>query len=173
LIKGALVSIRNVREADLDELYTLSFNYEDPGKFMPMSFVSEVAYRHEYSDTGFWKEHCGKLIVEDSAGQIVGEAGFFKSAHYIDGREIYYRIFSGFRGKGYASETLALLIRLFFESSSMNRIQAVTVQGNEVSEHMLKKSGFVFEGTMRQSRYLKGRIVDLNLFSLVRAEYKA
>ena len=170
MIKGKLVSIRNVRDADLDKLYSLSFNYEDAGEFMPVSFVSEIAFRNEFNDTGFWKEHCGKLIIEDDSGQIVGEAGFFKTAHYIDGREIYYRIFSGSRGKGYASETLALLIRLFFESSSMNRIQAVTVQGNDVSEHMLKKSGFVFEGTMRQARYLKGRIVDLNIFSLVRTD---
>lgn len=170
MIKSVLVRIRNVKAADLDEFYSLSSNFEDPGDFMPLSFVSEVAFKTDFADTGFWKDHCGKLLVEDSSGQIVGEAGFFKAAHYIDGREIYYRIFSGHRGKGYASEALALLIRFFFESSSMNRIQAVTVQGNDVSEHMLKKSGFVFEGTMRQARYFKGQLVDLNLFSGVRSE---
>ena len=125
---------------------------------------------NEFIDTGFWEDHCGKLIIEDNSGQIVGEAGLFKTAHYIDGREIYYRIFSGSRGKGYASEALMLLTRFFFESSSMNRLQAVTVTGNDVSEHMLKKSGFVFEGTMRQARYFKGRIVDLNFFSLIRTD---
>jgi ribosomal-protein-alanine N-acetyltransferase len=170
LIKGVLVRIRNVRETDLDEFYSLSSDYEDPGDFMPLNFVSEVAFKTEFADTGFWKDHCGKLLIEDSSGQIVGEAGLFKAAHYIDGREIYYRIFSGYRGKGYACEALALLIKFSFESSSMNRIQAVTVQGNDVSEHMLKKSGFVFEGTMRQARYFKGRLVDLNLFSCVRTE---
>jgi RimJ/RimL family protein N-acetyltransferase len=138
LIRGQLVSIRNVRDADLDKLYSLSFNHEDAGEFMPLSFVSEIAFKYEFINTGFWKEHCGKLIVEDDSGQIVGEAGLFKTAHYIDSREIYYRIFSGSRGKGYASETLALLILLFFKSSSMNRIQAAIVQGNDVSEHLLK-----------------------------------
>jgi ribosomal-protein-alanine N-acetyltransferase len=170
LIKGELVTIRNVKESDLDEFYCLSVDFEDPGEFMPLNFVSEVAFKTEFKDTGFWNDYCGKLIIGDEEGNIVGEAGFFKGAHYIDGREIYYRIFSGHRGKGYASETLALLIRFFFESSSMNRIQAVTIQGNDISEHMLKKSGFVFEGTMRQARYFKGRLVDLNLFSRVRTE---
>lgn len=172
MIKGELVQLRNVRQADLDELYNLSFNYEDPGEFMPLSFVSEVAFKTEFRDTGFWKDQCGKLIVEDASGQIVGEAGFFKAAHYMDGREIYYRIFNGYRGKGYASEALALLLRLFFESTSMTRIQAVTVQGNDISEHMLKKAGFVFEGSMRQARYFNGRIVDLNLFSRIRTDWQ-
>lgn len=172
MIKGKLVSIRNVRDKDLEELYSLSFDYEDSGEFMPLCFVSEVAFKNEFTHTGFWKEHCGRLIIEDSSGEIVGEAGFFKAAHYVDGREIYYRIFSGFRGKGYAGDALALLIRIFFESSSMNRLQAVTVQGNDVSEHILKKSGFIYEGAMRQARYFNGRIVDLNLFSLVRTEYQ-
>lgn len=170
MIKGKLVSIRNVKEADLDEFYNLSVNFEDPGEFMPLRFVSEVAFKVEFMDTGFWKDDCGKLIIEDGTGRIIGEAGFFKTAHYVDGREIYYRIFSGHRGKGYASEALALLVNFFFEGSSMNRIQAVTVQGNQASEHMLKKENFVFEGTMRQARYFRGQLVDLNIFSRIRSD---
>ncbi len=172
MIKGKLISIRNVLERDLDELYSLSFNFENPGNFMPLNFVSESSFRNEFVTTGFWKEHSGKLIVEDKSGQIVGEVGCFKAAHYIDGREIYYRIYNGYQGKGYAGEALKLVIKLLFESSSMNRLQAVTVQGNDISEHMLKKAGFLFEGTMRQARYFKGRIVNLNIFSLIRDEWQ-
>ena len=172
LIKGNLVSIRNVREKDLDEFYGLSFNYKDAGEFMPLNLVSESAFRNEFVLTGFWQEHCGKLIIEDNSGNIIGEIGCFKSAHYIDGREVYYRIFSGHTGKGYASEALKLFIGFFFQSTSLNRLQAVTVVENKISEHMLKKSGFMFEGTMRQSRYFKGHIVDLNLFSLLRSDWQ-
>jgi len=170
LIKGKFVNIRNVRERDLEELYSLCFDYEDPSEFMPLCFLSEIAFKNEFTHTGFWKDHCGRLIIEDNSGKIVGDAGFFKAAHYVDGREIYYRIFSGSRGNGYAGDALGLLIKLFFQSSSMNRLQAVTVQGNDVSEHILKNSGFKFEGTMRQARYFNGNIVDLNLFSLVRSD---
>lgn len=170
MIKGELVTIRNVKESDLDEFYSLSVDFEDPGEFMPLNFVSEVAFKAEFKDTGFWSDYCGKLIIEDEAGNIVGEAGFFKTSHYMDGREVYYRIFSGHRGKGFASKALALLVRFFFEASSMNRIQAVTVQGNDLSEHILKKTGFVFEGTMRQARYFKGQLVNLNVFSRIRSD---
>jgi ribosomal-protein-alanine N-acetyltransferase len=143
LLKGELIKIRNVREADLNEFYTLCVDFDDPGEFMPLSFVSEVSFKAEFMETGFWKDHCGRLIIEDVSGHIIGEAGFFKTTHYIDGREIYYRIFSGHRGKGYASEALGLLVKFFFEATSMNRIQAVTVLGNDVSEYMLKNGAVV------------------------------
>lgn len=170
MIRGSLVSIRNVKEVDLDKLYSLSFDYEDPGEFMPLNFISETDYIKEFRQTGFWKNHCGKLIIEDTSGEIVGEIGCFKTTHYVDGREVYYRIFSGYRNKGYASEALRLFIKLFFESSSMNRLQAVTVNGNEVSEYVLKKLCFQFEGTMKEARYISGKLTDLKLFSLVRRE---
>jgi len=171
MIKGKLVTIRNVKQADIDELYTLSFDYTDAGEYMPLNLVSETGFKREFERTGFWEDFSGKLIVEDQTGQMVGEVGCFKTTHYIDGREIYYRVFSGYRNRGYASEALALLVKLLFESSPMNRIQAVTVDGNKVSEAMLKKFGFKHEGILRQARYFKGQLVDLNQFSLLRSEW--
>ena len=172
MFKGESVIIRNVRERDLEKYYSLSTNFEDPGEFMPVSLVSETTFRSEFSQNGFWSEHCGRLLIVDKSGDIVGEIGCFKGTHYLDGREVYYRIFSGYRGKGYASEALGLFIDFFFESSAMNRLQAVTVEDNNVSEHMLKKVGFIFEGTMRQSRYFNGHIVNLNMFSLLRDDWR-
>ncbi len=171
MIRGRLVTIRNVRERDLEELYTLSVDLQDAGEYMPHSLVSESAFRDEFTQTGFWADNSGKLIIEETqTGKIVGEIGCFKAARYLDGREVYYRIFSGNRGKGYASEALQLFIRLFFDVTSMNRIQAVTVDGNAESEHILEKIGFKREGQLRQARWLRGTIVNLNMFSLLRRE---
>lgn len=170
LIKGELITIRNVLEADLDELYRLSFDHTDSGEFMPVGFTSETAFKSEFQQTGFWDEYTGKLVIVDVDGRLIGMIGLMKSSHYIDGRELYYRLFSGHRGKGYASEAIKLFIKFYFEASSFNRLQAVTINGNEISEHILKKFGFMFEGTLRKARYFKGNLVDLNLFSLLRSD---
>ena len=171
MIKGKLITIRNVREKDLETLYSLSVDMRDAGEYMPSSFISESAYRGDFRDTGFWSDDSGKLIIEESeSSDIVGEIGFFKGAHYLDGREIYYRIFSGARGKGFASEAVKLVVKYFFEATSMNRIQAVTVEGNSESEHILSKNGFKPEGKMRQARWFHGKIVDLNMFSFLRGD---
>lgn len=171
MIRGESVAIRNVRERDVDELYALTVDLRDAGEFMPVSLVSESEFKQQFARTGFWADGAGKLIIESESGGIVGEIGCFEAApYYLDGREIYYRIFSGARGRGYAKEALRLFIRFFFDSTSMNRLQALTVDGNAASEHILGKAGFHREGRLRQARWFKGRLVDLNLFSLLRAE---
>ncbi|QTH73002.1 GNAT family N-acetyltransferase [Pseudoalteromonas xiamenensis] len=171
MIKGNVVCIRNVKNEDLDSLYTLSNDFIDAGFYMPISLSSWTSFISEFKLNGFWVDFTGKLIIENFDGDIVGEAGFFKSTHYINGREVYYRIFSGHRGKGYASDALNLLIKLFFESSSFSRLQAVTVNGNSESEHILIKNGFKKEGIMRSARHFRGELVDLNLFSIIRKDW--
>ena len=171
MIEGELVRLRTVSHSDLRDLYTVTHDYRDPGAYMPISLTSEVDYRREFDKTGFWQNYCGILIIENKNKELVGEVGLFKCARYLDGRELYYRVFSGYRGKGYAFDALSLLISYFFKSSSMNRLQAVTIKGNEVSEHILEKCGFKFEGTMRGARYFNGNIVDLNLYSFLRSDF--
>lgn len=171
MISGSKVSIRNVRIDELDELYRLSTNLNDAGEFMPTFLTSEASFHDEFSKTGFWEDNCGKLVIEcKQSGELFGEIGCFKAAHYIDGREVYYRVFHGHRGNGYASEALELFIKVFFETTCMNRLQGLTVLGNSASEHMLTKAGFQHEGTLRQARWFKGKLVDLNLFSLLRSD---
>ena len=172
MLKGEQVAIRAVKESDLDSLYTLSQAFSDPGEFMPVVISSQSRFKKEFAETGFWHNQTGKLIIEDKSSNIVGEAGLFSTSHYLDGRELYYRIFSGYRGKGYATEALSLLTTLFFTSSNFNRLQAVTIQGNMASEHILKKANFIFEGTLRQARYFKGELVNLNMYSLLREDFQ-
>lgn len=170
MIKGKLVTIRNVRERDLEQLYALTVDLADSGEYMPVSLISESAFWNDFTETGFWENDSGKLIIETPSDGIVGEIGCFEVAHYLDGRELYYRIFSGVRGRGYATEAVRLFIGLFFESTSMNRLQALTVNGNTESEHILEKVGFEREGRLRQARWFKGGLVDLNLFSFLRKD---
>lgn len=171
MLKGELVSIRTVRETDLDSVYQLSTDHCDAGEYMPAGLVSESSFKAEFWKTGFWQDTCGKLLVEDQEGELVGEIGCFKLAHYIDGREVYYRIYSGHRRKGYASDALVCFINFFFESTSFSRLQGVTIEGNSISATMLEKIGFQSEGQLREARWFKGRLVNLNIFSFVRSDW--
>lgn len=146
-------------------------NYGDAGDFMPVSLISEVNFKAGFELDGFWQDTCGRLIIEDMDDNIVGVIGCFKTTHYIDGREVFYRIFSGHRRKGYAKQALELFVEFFFQSTPLNRLQAVTLVDNQVSSNMLQKRGFQFEGTLRGARWFKGSIVDLNLYSFLRVDW--
>lgn len=170
MISGQSVIVRTIRETDLPTLFVLMADLNDPGEFMPVAFFSERAMIADFEKNGCWENTTGKLIITDLSGEIVGEAGFSQNRHYLDGREVYYRIFSAHRGKGYASEALRLLTAYFFKATSMSRLEAVTVTGNIASEKVLDKNGFVLEGMLRKARYLHGELVDLTLFSLLRSD---
>ena len=172
MIASENIAIRTVRRQDLPLLYALSQDFSNAGEFMPVSLVSESEFYDTFDQNGFWQDSCGRLVIEDNQHNIVGEIGSFKTAHYMNGREVYYRIFAGHRQKGYAKKALCLFTQFFFESTHFNRLQAVTVCENVVSSAMLKKQGFVYEGTLRQGRWFKGNLVDLEMYSLLREEWK-
>lgn len=173
MIKGAQVAVRTISEGDIDHLYRLSMDYADAGEFMPVSLVSKSKFRQEFDRSGYWDDTCGKLVIEHNDGELVGEIGCFKGAHYLDGRELYYRIYSSHRRKGYAKDALGCFVDFYFKSTNFNRLQAVTINGNGISANMLKKCGFQFEGKLRQARWFKGRLVDLNMYSCLRSEWAA
>lgn len=74
------------------------------------------------------------------------------------------------RKKGLMIEALPAFIRFIFQSRNVNRLQAVTVEGNEASVAILVKMGFMYEGTMRQARHLKGKHVDLKVYAILKDE---
>lgn len=150
-------------------VYALSSDHSSAGEFMPVTLVSQVDFQAEFDRNGYWQDTCGKLLIENLEGELVGEIGCFKVAHYMDGREVYYRIYGGHRRKGYGKEALRVFVEFFFNSTGFGRLQAVTVHGNEVSAGMLERGGFKFEGTMRSARWFKGQLVDLKLYSVLRS----
>lgn len=170
MITGESLIVRTFRQGDIAPLFEMMSDLSDPGDFMPVQLYSEQQLMVEFQRNGCWQNTHGRLLITDLAGQIIGEAGLVCTRHYLDGREVYYRIFSDYRGRGYATEALALIISFFFNATSMNRIEAVTVVGNNASENVLLKNGFECEGTLRQARYLHGKRVDLKLFSLLRSD---
>lgn len=170
MLKGNGITIRTVRKSDLGALYALSMDYLDAGEYMPVVLVSESDFIAEFDRNGFWRDTSGRLLIENDEGELVGEIGCFKVSHYMDGREVYYRVYSEHRRKGYAKEALRLFVQFFFESSAFSRLQGVTVTGNAVSEKLLEEAGFQFEGTLREARWFKGRLVDLNVYSCLRSD---
>jgi hypothetical protein len=72
-----LVRIRTVLESDLASLFNSSQDFTDPGEYMPINPVSQVALRKEFDSTGFWQNHCSKLMIEEKRGNLIKEAGLF------------------------------------------------------------------------------------------------
>jgi hypothetical protein len=88
MLKGENITLRPVREADLDTLRELDLDLDSRGDYWPMSIMSETAYRQEYQHTGFWGENFGRLLMVEKKGTIIGEIMYFKTVMYMDELEI-------------------------------------------------------------------------------------
>jgi RimJ/RimL family protein N-acetyltransferase len=171
MIEGKAISLRPVREADLDYLREMDLDLDSRGEYWPRSIMSEMAYRREFQETGFWGDNFGRLLIVDNADQVIGEIMFFKTVQYLDEFEIGYRLFGkGHWGKGATTEALGLLTAYLFETKNINRIRLCIDTDNKGSRRVAEKNGYKHEGTQRGACYHRGRHHDMELYAILKAE---
>jgi ribosomal-protein-alanine N-acetyltransferase len=74
------------------------------------------------------------------------------------------------RGKGLMPEAVRAVIRFGFGRMELNRIQARCVAENTASARVMEKVGMTYEGTLRESEYIKGAFWDIKIYSILRRE---
>jgi [ribosomal protein S5]-alanine N-acetyltransferase len=85
--------------------------------------------------------------------------------------ELGYWIGKPFWGCGYATEASRRVIRFAFEELVLNRVFAHAMTKNATSIRVLEKSGFVFEGIMRQHCRHRGVFEDVACFGMLLTEF--
>ena len=77
-----------------------------------------------------------------------------------------------FRGKGYGTDALRLILRYGFCELNLHRIGLDVISYNTSAIHAYQKVGFQVEGTMRQSVLRDDQKYDRILMSILRNEYQ-
>jgi RimJ/RimL family protein N-acetyltransferase len=85
--------------------------------------------------------------------------------------EVGYSLLQAARGHGYASEALGMVIDETFSTAELDEIQACIVPENAASRAVLDRTGFREERLLRSGAVIRGRHVDVLLFSLTRASW--
>lgn len=103
-------------------------------------------YRDYYPQVGFQLPWIGYFIVQNDI--LVGSCGF--TGKPVAGMvEIAYWTFTGYEGKGIASEASAELIRLARAKDPHITIRAKTAPEQNSSTRILEKQGFIFTGIVQ------------------------
>ena len=174
MLKGINVSIRTIKEADLESFFDLLNDIDSQGEFLPVSLTSEHKLRSQYLENGFVSDTSEQYLITNWSEEIVGSIWAFKSVPYFDAIEVGYQIFDHEnRGKGYASEALAMFYQYIFETKQINRIELRIATENEPSEKVALKVGFTLEGTNREAAYSKGKLHDMKVYAMLRREWLA
>jgi RimJ/RimL family protein N-acetyltransferase len=113
-------------------------------------------------------------MVNKEDEKKIGTIGYwnpFSLTEYFHGLEIWYQIHQDHRGRGVATQAASILINHLFNATSVNRIQATVVVGNDASCKVLEKSGMQRDGIYRGVWYLHGAYRDEYLYSIIRSDW--
>jgi RimJ/RimL family protein N-acetyltransferase len=168
MLHGKVITLRPVRDTDLDSLYAFHVDVDNRGDYFPRGIMAQPKFRSSFQESGFWGKDEGMLVMVSSSGEILGHIEFFKTVNYLDEYELSYHIYSSeHRGQGLATEAVTLLTRYLFESKRMNRIRLVIHPDNIPSRRIAEKCGFQHEGTARGAWYNRGRHQDVEIYAIL------
>lgn len=76
-----------------------------------------------------------------------------------------------YRGAGYGSEAIRLILEYGFEHLQLNKISLRVLADNPRAIKAYENAGFVREGYLRQEHFIENKYVDIILMAILRDEY--
>ncbi len=103
--------------------------------------------------------------------KVIGSIGIFRQGNiHRQTAELGYYIAEEYWGRGIMTQAVKLACTWVFDRSDILRIYAEPFSHNAASCRVLEKAGFRFEGTLRQNAVKNGKVLDMKMYSLLRAE---
>ena len=119
------------------------------------------------------RSHIEEMLKRESAGthlyasvalkstqEIIGTVMIFNFDREANHAEIGYVFHSKHWGKGYGTESVALMSDFAFEILALHKIHARVVDANVGSARILEKNGFLLEGRLKDHHFIEGRYYD-------------
>lgn len=104
-------------------------------------------------------------------GSIAG--GIYLRLKWLDRTaEVGYWLAREFQGRGIVTAAVRAATEHVLVELQMNRVEILCASGNSKSSAIPKRLGFTLEGTLRQALHLSGRYLDLEVYSMLRGEYR-
>lgn len=108
----------------------------------------------------------------DADGRAVGSIAVTRGGniHRRTG-ELGYYLAEPYWHRGIATEAVRQMTAWVFSHTDLLRVYAEPFSGNCASRRVLEKAGYRHEGTMRANAVKAGRVLDMELYAAVRADY--
>ena len=163
--------IRPFRKGDEDDIFAILLDKE--GAYFcdgEEPFQPEDRYTEQYAELmEAYAEQESRLMLElKEENKVIGLLSAWKDDYrQVPTQTLVYQLHPDYQRKGYATEAAKELIRYLFEETDTQLITAQAVPQNIPSIALLRKLGFVHEGTIRKKGfYPPVGIVDQEWFYL-------
>ena len=129
--------------------------------------MREIRY---YSSLFYHKSGVHWGIFDCAKKQLIGQIHFNYWNVYSDRADLSYHLLSRYSNQGIMSRALYGIMPTVFSKMCIHRLEAKTMEDNVVSQHLLKKLGFKYEGKLRDYRMIRGQYESINMYSLLSSE---
>ena len=103
--------------------------------------------------------------------KVIGSIGVFRQQNiHRQTAEMGYYIAEEYWGKGIMTDAVKQICNYVFKNSDILRIYAEPFAYNIGSCRVLEKTGFRYEGTLRNNAVKNGKVIDMKMYSLLREE---
>jgi RimJ/RimL family protein N-acetyltransferase len=174
-LRTARLLLRPFTKADADDLFSLHSNqrvlkYWDAPPWKDRAraerFIA-VCRQLEEEGTG------ARLAIERAADSVfIGWCGLVKWNPEFRSATMGYCLDEAAWGQGFATEAARALLHWAFGTLDLNRVQAETDTRNTASSGVLRKLGFVLEGTLREDCIVEGDVSDSWVYGLLRRDWE-
>lgn len=144
---------------------------EDVSRFIGWRLMKTLDETREYIETMIKRESAGThlyaSILLKSTQVIIGTAMIFNFDQEANQAEIGYVFHRDHWGKGYGTESVALMSSFAFESLKLHKLHASVVDANIGSARILKKNGYELEGRLKDHFFIENKYYDALLLGKI------
>lgn len=172
-LEGKNICFKSLSINDVGEIHSYASD-EEVSRFIGWNLMNTLDETREHIETMLKRESAGTHLYASiflkSAQEIIGTAMIFNFDQKANHAEIGYVFHKEYWGKGYGTESVALMSDFAFETLNLHRVHASVVDVNIGSARILEKSGYELEGRLKDHYFIEDKYYDALLFGKVQTK---
>ena len=111
------------------------------------------------------------VTFKDQPNTVIGDISVVDISQAVQACELGYILSQDYWGRGLMTEALQTVMDFLFQKVDCNRITAHFATDNPASGRVMEKAGMKYEGTFRQAVNLKGKLVDVCQYAILKSDF--
>lgn len=170
-LAGKNICFKALSTNDVQEIHNYASDVE-VSRFIGWNLMHNLSETSMFIEEMLRREQAGTHIyasvVLKSTQEIIGTVMMFNFDKEANKAEVGYVFHRDHWGKGYGTESVALLCDFAFESLKIHKLYASVVDANIGSARILEKNGFELEGRLKDHYFIDNTYFDALLFGKIK-----
>lgn len=172
MLTGDLVTLRTIEREDVPTLHAwgqdlATWPESNTHPYTPRSLADALA-GYDAKERPMLRAGDTVLPFAISVGaELVGSISLWGIDLFNRSAHLGIALGAAYRGRGYGTDACRVLLRHAFVDRGLHRVQLETLASNAAGLRAYEKAGFVRDGVLRESGWVRGQLVDEVVMSVL------